>query len=42
MARVGWQQDPNLGYGDMGFVEIFATKYGKFIKIVSDDGICYL
>jgi hypothetical protein len=42
MARVGWQPDPNLGHGDMGFAEIFATKCSKFIKIVSDDGICYL
>jgi hypothetical protein len=39
---VGWQPDPNLGRGDMGFAEIFATKSGKFIKIVSDDGTCYL
>jgi hypothetical protein len=42
MARVGWQPDPNLGCGDMGFAEIFATKLDKFIKIVSDDGTCYL
>jgi Zn-finger protein len=42
MARVGWQPDPNLGRGDIGFAKIFATKCGKFIKIVSDDGTCYL
>jgi hypothetical protein len=38
MAQVGWQPDPNLGCRDMGFAENFATKRGKFIKIVSDDG----
>jgi hypothetical protein len=26
----------------MGFAEIYAAKRGKFIKIVSDDGTCYL
>jgi hypothetical protein len=42
MARAGWQSDPNLGRGDMGWAEIFAGKRGQFIKIVSDDGTCYL
>jgi putative DNA primase/helicase len=42
MAIAGWNPDPNLGRRDMGFAEIFAAKRGKFIKIVSDDGTCYL
>jgi hypothetical protein len=42
MARVGWFPDPNLGRGDMGFAELFAAKRGKFFKIVSSNGTCYL
>jgi hypothetical protein len=41
-AEIGFKPDPNLFRGDMGLAEIFASKVGNTIKLVSDDGTYYI
>jgi hypothetical protein len=41
-AEIGFKPDPNLFRGDMGLAKIFASKVGSTIKLVSDDGTCYI